>query len=144
MTPSRIDRYFTGLSKPQPESEAMRAWSHTEGETLAASQDSHIAPIPHLATASNNDDERDWPEPDGTGHHLLLTVEQAARRLNVGRSTLYALLQTGRLESVTVGRLRRVPAEALSEFVESLRDDSKGADPNVRVVDDPDPRGGYA
>jgi excisionase family DNA binding protein len=111
---------------------------------MATSQDREIVAIPHQATAPNNDDERDWSERDGTAAHLLLTVEQAARRLNVGRSTLYALLQTGRLESVTVGRLRRVPAEALSEFVHSLRDRQKGANPTVRVPDEPDPQGGIA
>jgi len=52
---------------------------------------------------------------------LLLTVEQAAGRLNVGRSTAYALILTGQLESVTVGRLRRVPADAVAAFVDSLR-----------------------
>jgi excisionase family DNA binding protein len=88
---------------------------------MAASQDSR-APLPRQTTAFSNDDERDSSELDGTTFHLLLTVEQAARKLNVGRSTLYGLLHSGRLQSVTVGRLRRVPAEALSEFVESLRD----------------------
>ena len=78
--------------------------------------------VPRQTTGPNTDDEQDWTEPDRTAAHLLLTVEQAARRLNVGRSTLYALLQSGRLQSVTVGRLRRVPADALSDFVESLRD----------------------
>jgi excisionase family DNA binding protein len=52
---------------------------------------------------------------------LLLTVEQAADRLNVGRSTTYRLVLSGELESVTVGRLRRVPAEAVADFVDSLR-----------------------
>jgi len=52
---------------------------------------------------------------------LLLTVEQAAGRLNVGRSTAYALVLSGQLESVTVGRLRRVPADAVTAFVDSLR-----------------------
>lgn len=52
---------------------------------------------------------------------LLLTVEQAARRLNVGRSTAYALVLSGQLESVTVGRLRRVPADAVEAFVDALR-----------------------
>lgn len=52
---------------------------------------------------------------------LLLTVEQAADRLNVGRSTAYGLVLSGKLESVTVGRLRRVPADAVADFVDSLR-----------------------
>jgi excisionase family DNA binding protein len=61
------------------------------------------------------------PQHDERGAPLLLTVEQAAQKLNVGRSTVYVLMQSGRLESVTVGRLRRVPAFALATFIESLR-----------------------
>jgi len=52
---------------------------------------------------------------------LLLTVEQAARRLKVGRTTVYALIASGALESVTIGRLRRIPADALPKYVTSLR-----------------------
>jgi excisionase family DNA binding protein len=52
---------------------------------------------------------------------LLLTVEQAAERLQLGRTTVYALISSGELESVTVGRLRRIPAEALPEYVSRLR-----------------------
>ncbi len=48
---------------------------------------------------------------------VALTVEEAARRLGVGRTTMYALVSSGEIPSVTVGRLRRVPAEALKEFV---------------------------
>lgn len=52
---------------------------------------------------------------------LLLRPEEAARLLGVGRTQLYALLREGRLESVTIGRLRRVPVSACHAFVESLR-----------------------
>jgi excisionase family DNA binding protein len=48
---------------------------------------------------------------------VALTVEEAARRLGVGRTTMYALLASGEVPSVTIGRLRRVPAEALAEYV---------------------------
>ncbi|MFD5084250.1 helix-turn-helix domain-containing protein [Kitasatospora sp. NPDC058406] len=48
---------------------------------------------------------------------VALTVEEAARRLGVGRTTMYALVASGEVPSVTIGRLRRVPAEALSEYV---------------------------
>src|SRR5262249_41164256 len=40
---------------------------------------------------------------------LLLTVEEAAQRLRLGRTLVYQLISSGELESVTVGRLRRVP-----------------------------------
>ena len=59
--------------------------------------------------------------PDDAAARLLLTVEQAAGRLNVGRSTAYGLVQSGQLESVTVGRLRRIPSDAIAAFVDSLR-----------------------
>lgn len=50
---------------------------------------------------------------------LLLTVEEAARRLGIGRTIAYGLVATGHLESVKIGRLRRVPVDALSRFVAS-------------------------
>lgn len=51
----------------------------------------------------------------------LLPVEEAARRLGLGRTFTFALIASGELESVTVGRLRRVPAEAIGEYVARLR-----------------------
>jgi excisionase family DNA binding protein len=58
-------------------------------------------------------------EPDPAG--LLLTVEEAAERLRLGRTFVYRLIMSGELESVKVGRLRRVPAECLPEYVAALR-----------------------
>jgi excisionase family DNA binding protein len=52
---------------------------------------------------------------------LLLTVEEAAQRLSIGRTTMYSLVSTGAIESVTIGRLRRIPSECLEEYVSSLR-----------------------
>lgn len=53
---------------------------------------------------------------------LLLTVEQAAHRLGIGRSTAYTLIASGQLHSIRIGTLRRVPVESLARFVESRRD----------------------
>ena len=52
---------------------------------------------------------------------LLLTVEEAAHRLGIGRTVMYRLVSSGAVESVTLGRLRRVPSECLDEFVSALR-----------------------
>jgi excisionase family DNA binding protein len=52
---------------------------------------------------------------------LVLTIEEAAERLGIGRSLMYALVKSGDVESVTIGRLRRIPTDALSTFVASLR-----------------------
>jgi len=50
----------------------------------------------------------------------LLTVEEAARRLSLGRTTLYALLKDGQIMSVRIGRLRRIPADALDTYTARL------------------------
>jgi len=52
-----------------------------------------------------------------TDDRLLLPVEEAARRLSIGRSLLYELLASGEIHSVHVGRLRRVPVTALIDFI---------------------------
>jgi excisionase family DNA binding protein len=52
---------------------------------------------------------------------LLLKVEEAAIRLGLGRTIVWGLVSTGELESVTIGRSRRVPVEALDAYVERLR-----------------------
>ncbi|HTX85198.1 MAG TPA: helix-turn-helix domain-containing protein [Streptosporangiaceae bacterium] len=52
---------------------------------------------------------------------VLLTVEEAAQRLSIGRTTMYSLVSTGAIESVTIGRLRRVPSECLEKYVSGLR-----------------------
>jgi excisionase family DNA binding protein len=52
---------------------------------------------------------------------VLLTVEEAARRLRIGRTTCFRLVTSGEIESVTVGRLRRVPVDALPAYVAKLR-----------------------
>jgi excisionase family DNA binding protein len=51
---------------------------------------------------------------------LLLTPVEAANALSIGRSRLYELLGQNVIRSVTIGKSRRVPAEALSEYVRRL------------------------
>lgn len=52
---------------------------------------------------------------------LMLTIPEAARRLSIGRSFIYRLIVAGELETVQLGRLRRVPFDCLVEYVERLR-----------------------
>ena len=52
---------------------------------------------------------------------LLHTVPEAAERTGLGRTTIYALLSSGRLGSVKVGARRLIPAAELERFVESLQ-----------------------
>lgn len=51
---------------------------------------------------------------------IVLTVEQAAKRLNIGRTLMYELVSTGVVESVHIGRLRRIPLQALTNYVAKL------------------------
>ncbi len=55
---------------------------------------------------------------------LLLRVEEAARRLGLGRSLTYRFIQAGTLRSVKVAGARRVLVSDLVEFVRNLRDES--------------------
>ena len=51
---------------------------------------------------------------------LLLTVNQAAQLLGIGRSTLYELIETGDVRSVKVGASRRIPLKAVHDYVDRL------------------------
>jgi excisionase family DNA binding protein len=51
---------------------------------------------------------------------LLLSVEEAAGALGIGRSKTYELIATGELETVHIGRSLRVPVDALEDFVNRL------------------------
>lgn len=47
----------------------------------------------------------------------LLTVPQVMARLQLGRSAVYDLLRSGQLVSITLGRARRIPSHALTDFI---------------------------
>ncbi|MET7311041.1 helix-turn-helix domain-containing protein [Streptomyces sp. NPDC005571] len=47
----------------------------------------------------------------------LLTVPEVMARLKLGRSTVYDLIRSRRLTSITIGRSRRVPAVAVRDFI---------------------------
>jgi excisionase family DNA binding protein len=60
---------------------------------------------------------------------LLLTVEEAADRLGIGRTLAYALVKAGEIDSVQIGRLRRIPLGALDDFLTRLRAATDAARP---------------
>ncbi|WP_439943442.1 helix-turn-helix domain-containing protein [Streptomyces sp. BBFR115] len=55
--------------------------------------------------------------PTGDTSLVALTVEEAARRLGIGRTKLYEYVSTGEIASVKIGSLRRIPAEAVNDFL---------------------------
>lgn len=53
----------------------------------------------------------------------LLTTDEAADALALSRTMVFNLIRAGELRSVRIGRARRVPVEAINEFVaEHLED----------------------
>ena len=49
---------------------------------------------------------------------MTLRVEELMPILGIGRNTAYALVRSGRLRSIRVGRQVRIPKNALIEFLE--------------------------
>jgi excisionase family DNA binding protein len=52
---------------------------------------------------------------------LLLTPNEAAAALGIGRSKVYELMRAGTLRSIRIDSCRRVAAEDLAALVERLR-----------------------
>lgn len=52
---------------------------------------------------------------------VLLTVKEAARRLSIGRTKTFALIRSGALESILIGRARRVLAQSVADYCERQR-----------------------
>lgn len=58
-------------------------------------------------------------DPTNQARHLL-SVEDAARALSIGRTTMFNLIKTGAIASVQIGRLRRIPTTALTDYTTRL------------------------
>jgi excisionase family DNA binding protein len=52
-----------------------------------------------------------------TANAELLTVPEVMERLKLGRSMVYDLIRSRRLVSITIGRSRRIPADAVRDFI---------------------------
>jgi excisionase family DNA binding protein len=58
----------------------------------------------------------------GTVAPVLLTPEETARALRIGRSKVYDLIRTGKLRSVKIDGSRRIPMSAITDFAARLGD----------------------
>lgn len=54
----------------------------------------------------------------------LYRPEEAARLLGCGRTRVFALIGSGDLRSVKLGKSRRIPRSAIDAFIESLGDEN--------------------
>ena len=48
----------------------------------------------------------------------LLTADEVADRLGIGRTKVYDLINRGELLSITIDRCRRIPASAVDAFIQ--------------------------
>jgi excisionase family DNA binding protein len=55
------------------------------------------------------------------------TVEEAVEATTIGRSKLYELIASGEIESITIGRRRVIPADALRRFMDGLIEAARAA-----------------
>ena len=69
--------------------------------------DSSMLPLPqnHRATAVED-------------LQLVMTSAEAAQALGIGRNSIYALLRSGELGSIRVGKLIKIPRAALEEYLQ--------------------------
>ena len=51
---------------------------------------------------------------------VLLTVEEAAEQLHIGKTKAYSLVKSGELDSVLIGRLRRIHIDAVNAYAARL------------------------
>lgn len=58
---------------------------------------------------------------------LLLTVPEAAKALAISRSKLYELLASGAIRSIRIDGSRRVPLNALNDYINALMDTEEAA-----------------
>ena len=54
------------------------------------------------------------------GARLLLRPEEVAKSLGIGRTRVFELMRVGELRSVKIGKSRRIPTDAVREYVAGL------------------------
>lgn len=58
---------------------------------------------------------------------MLFTAEETAQALGIGRTKVYDLIARAQIESVLIGKSRRVPRQAVENYVERIRNPRSGA-----------------
>lgn len=76
--------------------------------------------LARLAELMNDPERVEIPEPRPMPERILLTVEEAAERLRIGRTQMFALVKSKQVESILIGRLRRIPVDALNAYAARL------------------------
>lgn len=51
----------------------------------------------------------------------IMTVDDFMEYLSVGKTTAYKLLKSGKIKTVRIGRLYRIPKKSVDEYIEKYR-----------------------
>jgi excisionase family DNA binding protein len=58
---------------------------------------------------------------------MLFSVEEVADILHIGRSTVFKLIKDGKIQSIKMGRSRRIPIDAMQDYVDDLIGESNSS-----------------
>ncbi len=58
---------------------------------------------------------------------ILVTVDDAAAMLSIGRTAAWELVRKRKIKSVKIGRTRRIPLNEIEEYVRKLIEDEEVA-----------------
>jgi excisionase family DNA binding protein len=109
---------------PDAEPGERHAARHSPAPLLASRNSERVTAVTTVTPPSHTRDRTTAPHaPKGTPNRmekLLLTPEEAAELLSVGRSKVYDLIRSQALASVKIGGSRRIPAGAVQAYVDSL------------------------
>lgn len=79
-----------------------------------------IARLTQLLITATSSTVPDIPIQREVSERVLLTVEEAAQRLNLGKTKTYSLVMSGEIDSVLIGRLRRVHVDSVTAYAAQL------------------------
>ena len=51
----------------------------------------------------------------------VFTIEDLMEYLSIGKTTAYKLLRTGKIQTLRIGRLYRIPKKAVDDYINSVR-----------------------
>ena len=72
-----------------------------------------------MARAASESNDRIYPQP------FVCTVTEAAHLVGVGRTTMFALLRSGQIRSIRIGRLVRIPMTEIENFIAARLDEDQ-------------------
>ena len=65
---------------------------------------------------------------------MLFSIEEVADILHIGRSTVFKLIKEGSIQSIKLGRSRRVPIDAMQNYVNDLISEASASKAESVVV----------